>query len=732
VWFIEKKTFRIAFMLKNTLFLPFNASLKLLSCTFFTGVLIMSSAPSFAQSVENPAPPHASSQPKTFTLHGDTRNDPYYWLRNYPQDPAVLKYLQAENSYTDAIMADTQPLQARLYKEMVGRMVEKDQSVPRKKGDYYYYSRIDAGQNYPVYCRRKGAMTAPEEVLLDLNAESKGQDFVALGIYEVSPDHRYLAYSLDTTGAEAFTLHVKDLQTGQLLSENISDTYYSVEWAADSQTLFYNVIDAANRPYKLFRHRLGTDAAQDSLVYEEPDERYTVSIAKTASGKYLILHIESLTTTECRYIPAAKPESAPVMIQPRIEGLEYHVQDSGPRFLIHSNDGAINFSLKEAPIANPDRSHWKTFVPEQAHTKLEQVKVFESWVALFYRTDARQEIRVRHLLTDKQSTLTFPEQHFAIWPSAEQDHAANTLRVGYSSMITPPSVFDIALDTQQLELKKQTQVPGYDATRYITERIYATAADGMRVPVSLIYKRGLKKNQQNPTLLYSYGAYGSSTDTDFDANRIALLERGFVYALAHIRGGEDMGREWYLDGKLNHKRNTFTDFIASGEALVAAGFTSPDKLVIEGGSAGGLLMGAVTNLRPDLFKGVIADVPFVDALTTMLDPSLPLTVIEYDEWGNPNHKEAYDYIKTYSPYDNIAAKNYPAMLVLAGLNDPRVKYWEPAKFVAKLRATKTDQNLLMLHTNMSAGHSGSSGRYDYLKEVAFKYAFFFKVLGLQD
>ncbi|MGE3727665.1 MAG: S9 family peptidase [Candidatus Sericytochromatia bacterium] len=717
-------------MRKNTRFQPLAPTLQLLRSTLLTGVFIMTLSPLPAQAAETHTPPQAPLQPKTLSLHGDNREDPYFWLRNYPEDPNVLKYLQAENAYTEAQMADTLPLQKALYKEMVGRMVEKDQSVPRKKGDYFYYSRIDAGQNYPVYCRRKGSMNGPEEVLLDLNAEAKGQDFMALGIYEVSPDQRYLAYSLDTTGAEAFTLMVKDLQTGQLLVERIPNTYYTVEWAADSQTLFYNVIDAANRPYRLFRHRLGTEAAKDTLVFEEPDERYNVNIGKTASGKYLIVQIESLTTTECRYIPAAQPDSTPVMIQPRIEGLEYHVQDSGPRFLIHSNDGALNFSLKQAPIAKPDRSQWKDFVPEQKGAKLESVKVFDSWAALIYRTDARQEVRVKHLLTDKQITLRFPENHFALWPAAEQDHDGNLLRVGYSSMLTPPSVFDIDLNTQELALKKQSPVPGYDAGRYVTERIYATAPDGVRVPVSLIYKRGLKKTGQNPTLLYSYGAYGSSTDTDFDANRIALLERGFVYALAHIRGGEDLGREWYLNGKLLNKRNTFTDFVASAEALVKDGFTSPHKLVIEGGSAGGLLMGAVSNLRPDLFQGVIADVPFVDALSTMLDPSLPLTVIEYDEWGNPNQKVYYDYIKSYSPYDNIAAKKYPNMLVLAGLNDPRVKYWEPAKFVAKLRATKTDTNLLMLHTNMSAGHAGASGRYDYLKEVAFKYAFFLKVLGL--
>ncbi|PIQ29048.1 oligopeptidase B [bacterium (Candidatus Blackallbacteria) CG17_big_fil_post_rev_8_21_14_2_50_48_46] len=682
-------------------------------------------------SVQAAAPPQAPVHPQKLEKHGDVRVDNYYWLRNYPQDPAVLKYLQAENAYTDAMMADTEALQDKLYLEMVGHMVEKDRSVPHQKGDYFYYSRIDPGQNYQVYCRRKGSMQGPEEVLLDLNLEATDQDFMDLGIYEVSPDQRYLAYSLDTTGAESFTLHIKDLQTGQVLSEQIPQTYYAVEWAADSKTLFYNVIDSANRPYRLYRHTVGSEPNKDLLVFEEPDERYNVEIKKTASGKYLILQIESLTTTECLYLPADQPTAAPVMIQARREGIEYHVQDSGSRFLIHTNDGALNFTLKQAPIQSPDASHWQSLVVERPDAKLEHLKVFDQWLAMIYRTDARQEVRVQHLITGKTATVDFPEQNFSVWPSTDQDFAKNILRVSYSSMLTPKSVFDVHLENQSLELRKQTSVPGYEPTRYVTERIYATAPDGVKVPVSLIYKRGLKKQGKNPALLYSYGAYGSSTDTDFDSDRISLLERGFVFALAHIRGGEDMGRKWYLEGKLQKKRNTFSDFVASAEALIQGGFTSPQQLVIEGGSAGGLLMGAVTNLRPDLFKGVIADVPFVDALTTMLDPGLPLTVIEYDEWGNPNKKPDYDYIKSYSPYDNLAAKAYPNMLVLAGLNDPRVKYWEPAKYVAKMRALKTDQNLLMLQTHMSAGHGGASGRYDFLKEVAFKYAFFCKVLGIQ-
>lgn len=689
----------------------------------------MNPVPAFAQL---PEPPQAAVRPQKLEKHGDVRIDNYYWLRNYPEDPAVLKYLQAENDYTQARMADTKPLQERLYQELVGRMVETDQSVPYRKGDYLYYTRIASGQNYPVYCRRKGHMQAPEEILLDLNLEAQGKPFLALGVYKVSPDGKYLAYSLDTSGAENFTLYIKNLQTGQVLPETIPNTYYSVEWAADSHTLFYNVIDAANRPYRIYRHTLGQAPSQDVLVMEEPDQRFNLDIYKTASDRYLILQIESLTTSECYYLPADQPTTAPVLIQARREGIEYHVQDNGSRFLIQTNDQALNFRVVEAPIRTPDHTHWQELVAEVRDAKLEHMQVFAQWLALIYRTDARQEIHVQHLHNGQRWKVDFPERYFKVWPSQVQDHDANVLRVGYSSLLTPDSVFDINLNTRTLELKKQKPVPGYEPAHYVTERIMATAPDGAQVPVSLIYRRGLKKNGQNPTLLYGYGAYGSSLDTDFDANRLALLERGFIFALAHIRGGEDLGRQWYVQGKHRNKHNSFSDFIASAEALIQAGWTSPQKLAIEGGSAGGLLMGAVTNLRPDLFQGVIAEVPFVDALTTMLDPDLPLTVIEYDEWGNPNHKEDYEYIKSYSPYDNLTAKNYPHMLVLAGLHDPRVKYWEPAKYVAKMRSLKTDQNLLLLWTDMHAGHAGASGRYDYLREVAFKYAFLLKVLGIQE
>lgn len=673
-------------------------------------------------------PPMADRHPKEITVHGDTRIDPYFWLRE-ESNPKVIDYLKSENAYTQAWMQDTEALQGSLYKEMVSYLIEDDQSVPRKKGDYYYYSRTEKGKNYRIYCRRKGSMEAPEQVILNLNELAKGHDYLSLGVYEVSPNQRYLAYSLDTSGAESYTLRVKDLESGKDLPDTVEGTYYSAEWAADNQTLFYNVIDAANRPFKVFRHTLGEDPKQDVLVHHEPDERFNLGISKTSSEAYLILDLESNTTSENLYIPADQPTAKPVMIQPRTQDLEYSVQHHGNHFLIHTNDQATDFRVVKAPIAQPGREHWQELVPQRENARLSSVQVFKDYLAMIYRTDARMLVESLDLKTGKRSEIRFPDSVASIWPGGEPDFANNTLRVAYASLVTPWSVFDVQLNSQQLTLKKQDQIQGYNPADYVMERHYATASDGTKIPLTLVYRKGLKKDGKNPAYLYSYGSYGVSTDPDFSSNVIALLKRGFVYTIAHIRGGQEMGRKWYDNGKLLNKRNTFTDFIAVGDYLVQEGFTNPRQLAIEGGSAGGLLMGAVTNLRPDLFQAVIADVPFVDALNTMLDPTLPLTVIEYEEWGNPNEKVYYDYIKSYSPYDNVKAQDYPNMLVLGGLNDPRVKYWEPAKLVAKLRTVKTDDNILLLKTNMAAGHSGASGRYDALKEEAFKYAFILKALG---
>lgn len=673
-------------------------------------------------------PPVAEKQSHEMTLHGDRRVDPYFWLREQ-ENPKVLDYLRAENRYTESWMADTSTLQAQLYREMVGYLKETDQSVPRKKGDYYYYARTEKGKNYRMYCRRKGSMQGAEEVILDLNAEAVGKDYLALGNYQLSPDQRYLAYSLDTSGAESYTVFIKDLHTGQLLRDRLEGAYYSLEWAADNRTLLYNTIDGANRPYKLFRHTLGQDQVADALVYHEPDERFNVEVEKTSSGKYLMVHLESNTTSENHFIPADRPTQAPRLIQKRVQGLLYDVQHHGDRWIISTNDQANDFRVVQAPLSQADRSHWQPLIPERAQSQLDSIQVFKDYMTLSYRTDARIFVQAYDFKTGKQWEVIFPDAVASIWPAREQDYANNTLRVDYASLVTPWSVFEYALPSQQLTLMKQDSIQGYDPKDFVMERHYATSHDGVKVPLTLVYKRGLQKNGQNPAYLYSYGSYGVSTDPDFSSSMIPLLNRGFVYAIAHIRGGLEMGRQWYDNGKLLNKKNTFEDFIAVGDYLVKAGFTSPNHLAIEGGSAGGLLMGAVSNMRPDLFQAVVADVPFVDALNTMLDASLPLTVTEYEEWGNPNEKVYYDYIKSYSPYDNVRAQAYPYMLVLGGLNDPRVKYWEPAKLVAKLRATQTGSNPVLLKTNMAAGHSGASGRYDALKETAFKQAFILKALG---
>lgn len=674
-------------------------------------------------------PPLAERHPQEFSLHGDTRIDPYFWLRE-EDNPRVIDYLQAENAYTDSYMQDTVPLQDSLFAELSGYLVETDQSVPRFKHGYWYYSRVAKGQNYRVYCRRQGEMEAPEQVLLDLNALAAEREYLKLGVFEISPDQRYLAYSLDENGAEAYRLRIKDLSSGQDLPDTLEDTYYGAAWAADSRTLFYSVIDEAHRPHKILRHLLGSPAASDALVWHEPDERFNADVRLSADERYLLISLESNTTSEQHYLPADRPETLPVMIQARHQQLEYDAEPWGDSLLIHTNDGATNFRLMRAPLATPQREHWQPLVDEHADAKLESVGVFADYATLTWRMDARLQVEALDLRSGERWPIAFPEDVASIWPAGEQDYAGNTLRVGYSSLVTPPSVYDYALPSRELSLKKQDRIAGYEPADYVSERLYASAADGEQVPITLVRRKDLDPNRPHPLYLYSYGSYGISTDPDFYASAIALLRRGFVYAIAHIRGGEEKGRRWYDAGKLLNKRNTFTDFIAAAEALIAAGYTSPRQLVIEGGSAGGLLMGAVTNLRPDLFHSVVADVPFVDVINTMLDPSLPLTVIEYEEWGNPNDPVYYDYMKSYSPYDNLAAKDYPHMLVIGGLNDPRVKYWEPAKLVARLRTLKTDANVLLLKMHMHAGHSGASGRYDSLKETAFKFAFFLKTLGL--
>jgi oligopeptidase B len=680
---------------------------------------------------QSPAPPVAKIIPHPETLFGDVRNDNYYWLKD-KSSPEVIKYLEEENAYTQTLMKPTENLQEDLYKELLGRIKETDLTVPHRIDDYYYYSRTEQGKNYPIYCRKKGSLEAPEKLILDVNALAEGHKFFSVGAAAVSPNHNLMAFSTDTTGSETYTLFVKDLTSGQLLTEQIPNTYYGVQWGNDNQTFFYITLDDAKRPYKLFRHRLGADYKNDQLIHHEADEAFYVNLSKTRSRKYLLLALESNTTTEVRYLDADSPDGDFQLIHPRQHEMEYSVDHQGDKFFILTNENAKNFKLLEAPVANPAKAHWKEIIPHNDSVKLDKIEAFQNHLVIYEREKGLRKIHIKNLATGQEYDVKFPEPAYVIWPSINPEFKTNQLRFEYSSLVTPRTVYDYNMDTQEKEIRKQYEVlGGYDPAQYESERIFAQAKDGTSIPISLVYKKGTKKDGSHPLYLYGYGSYGASIDAGFNSNRLSLLDRGFIYAIAHIRGGGEMGRYWYDLGKLLNKKNTFTDFIACAEHLINKKYTSKDKLVISGGSAGGLLIGAVTNLRPDLFRIVVAKVPFVDVLNTMLDPSIPLTVTEYEEWGNPNQKEHYDYMKSYSPYDNITAKTYPTMLVTAGLNDPRVGYWEPAKWTAKLRALKTDKNLLLLKVNMGAGHGGPSGRYEQLKENAFEFAFIFDQLGIK-
>jgi len=692
--------------------------------------LILLWIPGFTAEQDVP-PPVAKVISKPDTLHGDVRIDDYFWLRE-KSNPEVIKYLEAENEYTEAVMKQTEEFQKLLYEELVGRIKETDLSVPEKIDDYYYYSRTEEGEQYPIYCRKKESLNAEEEILLDQNALAEGYDYFDIGAFQISRDHQLLAYSVDTTGSETFTLYVKDLNAGGLLKDEIKNIYYYVEWGNDNKTIFYTTLDEAKRPYKLYRHILGTAQEEDEMVYQESDEAFYLSISKTRDKEYLIITLGSMTTTEVRYLKADLPKDNFQVIHPRQHEMEYYVAHHSDKFYIMTNDEAKNFKLMEVSVTDPSKKNWKEVIPHSDSVKIDGMDVFRNHLVVYEREKGLKKIRITNLMDSQVHYVDFPEPVYTYWRSRNPDFNTNMLRFNYTSLVTPRSVFDYNMDTKTRELKKQYEVlGGYDPSLYQSERIFAKASDGTMVPLSLVYRKGMVKDGNNPLLLHGYGSYGISQEPTFSSNRLSLLDRGFVYAMAHVRGGGEMGRYWYEDGKLLKKKNTFTDFIACAEHLIAEKYTSSNKLVIYGGSAGGLLMGAVTNMRPDLFKAVIADVPFVDALNTMLDPSIPLTVIEYEEWGNPNEEEYYDYMKSYSPYDNVEAKDYPNMLITAGLNDPRVQYWEPAKWTAKLRALKTDKNILLLKTKMGEGHMGASGRYDYLKDIAFEYAFIFDLFGIE-
>jgi oligopeptidase B len=696
------------------------------------------------------APPVATRKPHSYSVHGVARSDDYAWLRDdnwreVMRDPSVLDpeiraYLEAENAYTDAAMASTEALQAELFEEMKARIKEDDSSVPSPDGPFAYYQRFVTGGQHPVFCRcpvaaASGTAEPPfpgEEVLLDGNREAEGTSFFRVGACMQSPNHRLLAYSVDTNGSERFRISVKDLETGSLLGDALEDAQGSLVWAQDGQTLFYTTLDEEHRPSKVFRHRLGSAQSDDVLVYEEANPGFFVSLDKTESGRFIIISAHDHTTSEVRVIDAADPESEPRLLAARRPDVEYEVTDHGDRFLILTNDGeAIDFKIAEAPLDAPGPENWRDLVAHRPGCLILGLQVFKDYMVRLERENGLPRIVVTAWASGEEHDITFDEEAYSLGLVPGFLFDTTVLRFAYSSLTTPQQVFDYDMAGRSRELRKEQEVPsGHDPESYESKRIMAHGHDGEEVPVSLVYRRDTPLDGSAPLLLYGYGSYGMSTPAAFATNRFSLIDRGFIYAIAHIRGGTDKGYGWYLHGKRENKVNTFKDFIAAAEGLIDLGLTRAGQIVGHGGSAGGMLMGAVANMRPDLFRGIVAEVPFVDVLTTMCDAELPLTPPEWPEWGNPiESEEAYRTIAAYSPYDNVEAKDYPAILATAGLTDPRVTYWEPAKWVAKLRATKTDNNLLLLHTVMTAGHGGASGRFDKLYEVALAYAFALLVCG---
>ncbi len=679
-----------------------------------------------------PQPPVAKKIPVVDTLFGTVMTDNYHWLRE-KTNPEVIDYLKAENAYTDSMTAGTVALQDKIYNEMVGRIKETDLSLPVFRDGYYYYSRDEKGKQYKIYCRKKGSQDAPEEIMLDVNQLGEGKSFTSVGGMTVSPNQQLLAYAWDTAGNEIYSVYVKDLATGKVYSDVIPAAANDLQWGNDNATLFYTTLDETLRPYRLWRHALGSDPAKDVMIYEEPDQRFALGLGKTKSKAYIFMILGSTVTSEYRYLDANNPTGEFKMFAPRRQDIEYSVEHHGNKFFVLTNDGAKNFRLMETPVTATAPTDWKEVIPGSDTVKLDEMEIFQDYLVLGERIKGLTQIQVRDLSSGEHHLITFPEADFFVGISENPEFVTNTLRFSFQSMVTPSSIFDYNMATKERKLMKQREVlGGYDPTQYQSERIFAKAPDGAEVPISIVYKKGFKKDGTAPCFLMGYGAYGISMDPWFSSGRLSLLDRGFVYAVAHIRGGGEMGRMWYEDGKFFHKKNTFTDFIACAETMISEKFTSKEKLAVNGGSAGGLLMGAVLNMRPDLFKVVVADVPFVDLMNTMLDSTLPLTVTEYEEWGNPHKEDFFKYMMSYSPYDNISAKNYPDVLLTAGLNDPRVSYWEPAKLCAKLRANKTDGNILLLKTRMDSGHGGASGRYSAIKDASFMYAFILDRLGMAN
>lgn len=701
----------------------------------FAGITLACSGPKVDEVKEDIKLPSPEKIPHELAAHGSKRIDNYYWMKlseaqknaSQKDDQAhkVINYLTAENEYLTTKLKHTEALQEKLYKEMVGRIKQNDESVPYKDNGFWYYNRYEEGKEYAIYCRKKGSLDAPEEVLLNVNDLAKGYAYFQVRSLNISEDNNLLAYGVDTVSRRRYTIYLKDLHTGKVIDQPVPNTEGYVTWANDNKTFFYTMKDSVTlRSERIYRHKLETDPAKDVLVYTEKDETFSTGIIKTKSKKYLVIASGSTLTSDYQILNANTPEGKFQPFSAREHGLEYTIDHYDHKFFIVTNLDARNFRLMETPETRTAKANWKEKIANRKDTLLEGIEIFRNYMILSERANASNLMRVIDQRTDKKHYLNFGEPAYTVSSSVNIDFDTEWVRYGYSSLTTPNSTYDYNMRTKEKKLLKQQEiVGGYTQENYQTERLWATADDGTKIPMSIVYKKGIKKDGNNPTLLYAYGSYGYSTEPYFSSTRLSLLDRGFVFAIAHVRGGQEMGRQWYEDGKMFKKKNTFTDFVDCAEFLMEEGFTNPDNLFATGGSAGGLLMGAVVNMAPQLFKGVIAEVPFVDVVTTMLDDDIPLTTGEFDEWGNPDVLESYLYMLEYSPYDQVKAQDYPNMLVTTGLHDSQVQYWEPAKWVAKLREMKTDDHVLLLRTNMETGHGGATGRFKVYKETAQEYAF---------
>ena len=702
--------------------------MRLMRIVTVLGLAVTTSPILFADQAP-PNPPQAPVRPRFQVLHDEQRVDNYFWLRE-KSNPEVIKYLEAENAYTAAGMKPTEALQDALYKELLGRIKETDTAVPYRRDGYWYYTRTQQGQAYPIFCRKKGTLDAPEEIYLDQNALARDKKFHAIDGLDVSPDGKVLLYLEDLTAFREYTLMVKDLTSGRLV-DSIADVWNGTAWASDNRTFFYVRADKAKRGYQVWRHVIGDDRSKDVLVYQENDVLNDLSVQRSRSGQLIFISSTGFTSSEWRMVPASAPLTAAAVVEPRRRNVEYSLDHGNGLLYMLTNDQAKNFKIVVSTDAAPGPRPWRDWLPHRDTAFIEQLDVFDGSVVVTERRGGLRRLRVTDVASRATHDVTFPEQAYAVFPSANAEYTTELFRFSYSSLVTPTSVFDYNMRTRMRTLKKRQEIPsGFSPAKYEVQRRMARARDGAMVPVSLLLPRGARLDGSSALLLYAYGSYGATMEPAFNSNVLSLVDRGMIYAIAHIRGGQEMGRQWYDDGKMLHKLNTFNDFIDVAEYLIKSGYTRADRLVANGGSAGGLLMGAIANMRPDLFKAIVAEVPFVDVINTMLDDSLPLTAQEWEQWGNPTNPEHYSYMRQYSPYDNVAKKAYPWLLVTTSLNDSQVMYWEPAKWVAKLRSMKTDTNPLYFKTNLAGGHGGSSGRYDRLKETAFKYAFILDAVGL--